>query len=121
MPDIDGPVVVVGAGIAGLAAAFRLWQAGQPIMVLEQEAPSLVGGRMASIERNGFPRPWCAAAGGPLHEDAQTDRRRGAGQPGAARLDLVRGCPGWPRPPQPHRQPAKAVVRWHARPGPPSG
>jgi protoporphyrinogen oxidase len=39
----------------GLAAAFRLWQAGQPIVVLEQEAPSLVGGRMASIERNGFP------------------------------------------------------------------
>jgi protoporphyrinogen oxidase len=54
MSEVDGPVVVVGAGIAGLAAAFRLLQVGQPITVLEQEAPPLVGGRMASVERNGF-------------------------------------------------------------------
>lgn len=39
-------VVVVGAGIAGLTAAFRLRQAGHEVLVLESEATA--GGRMRS-------------------------------------------------------------------------
>jgi oxygen-dependent protoporphyrinogen oxidase len=45
-------VIVVGAGIAGLTAAFRLKEAGFAVTVLE--ADDHVGGRMASIERGGF-------------------------------------------------------------------
>ncbi|MFI7344037.1 FAD-dependent oxidoreductase [Streptomyces sp. NPDC050085] len=51
-----GPrVIVVGAGIAGLAAAFRLQQAGCTVLILERSGPELVGGRMATVERGGFP------------------------------------------------------------------
>lgn len=45
-------VVVVGAGIAGLAAAFRLQQQGWTVTVLE--AGNVVGGKMASMQRDGF-------------------------------------------------------------------
>ena len=45
-------VVVVGAGIAGLAAAFRLKQAGFKVTVLE--ASDRVGGRMCTLSRDGF-------------------------------------------------------------------
>lgn len=47
-------VVVVGAGIAGLTAAFRLQQRGCEVVVLEESAPERVGGRMASVERSGL-------------------------------------------------------------------
>lgn len=48
-----GPrVIVVGAGIAGLTAGFRLQQAGFSVRVLEAEA--IVGGRMSSVEVDGF-------------------------------------------------------------------
>jgi oxygen-dependent protoporphyrinogen oxidase len=45
-------VIVVGAGIAGLAAAFRLHQAGCEVLVLE--GADAVGGRMSTVERDGF-------------------------------------------------------------------
>lgn len=48
------PVIVIGAGIAGLTAAFRLHQAGCRVVVLEREGPEWIGGRMATIERGGF-------------------------------------------------------------------
>ncbi|HEV7865794.1 MAG TPA: NAD(P)/FAD-dependent oxidoreductase [Acidimicrobiia bacterium] len=44
--------VVVGAGIAGLTAGFRLKEAGFAVTVLE--ADDHVGGRMATVERGGF-------------------------------------------------------------------
>ena len=46
LPGAD-PVVVVGAGIAGLTAAWRLHQAGVAVRVLE--AQDRVGGRMFSL------------------------------------------------------------------------
>lgn len=51
-PEVDGAIVVVGAGIAGLAAAYRLRQAGLPVVVLERTRQA--GGRMATVERAGF-------------------------------------------------------------------
>ncbi|GAB2713534.1 protoporphyrinogen/coproporphyrinogen oxidase [Nocardia thraciensis] len=53
VPD-DAAIVVVGAGIAGLSAAFRLQQAGLPVVVLERSSRVRVGGRMASIDQGGF-------------------------------------------------------------------
>ena len=48
-------VIVVGAGIAGLTAAFRLKQAGKDVTVLERSTKEFVGGRMSTIVRDGFP------------------------------------------------------------------
>jgi protoporphyrinogen oxidase len=45
-------VAIVGAGIAGLTAAYRLKQAGHTPVVLE--TADYVGGRIKSIRRNGF-------------------------------------------------------------------
>lgn len=45
-------VVVVGGGIAGLTAAFRLQQQGLSVTVLEAE--DVVGGKMVSVERDGY-------------------------------------------------------------------
>ena len=47
-------VIVVGAGIAGLTAAFRLQQSGCSVLVLERSALQDVGGRMASVDVNGY-------------------------------------------------------------------
>jgi oxygen-dependent protoporphyrinogen oxidase len=46
------PVIVVGAGPGGLAAAWRLRRAGHPVRILE--ADHKVGGRMQSIRRDGY-------------------------------------------------------------------
>jgi len=46
------PVVVIGAGISGLACAYRLQQSGIPARVLG--SASRPGGVIATIEKNGF-------------------------------------------------------------------
>ena len=46
-------VVVVGSGLAGLACAFRLAEAGRRVLVLE--AGPVVGGRTASWVEGGMP------------------------------------------------------------------
>jgi protoporphyrinogen/coproporphyrinogen III oxidase len=46
------PVIVIGAGISGLACAYQLQQAGIPARVLE--AASRPGGLIATQERDGF-------------------------------------------------------------------
>ncbi len=50
--DNKQPIIVVGAGIAGLTAAFRLQQQGFAVRVLE--ASNDVGGRMATLSMGDF-------------------------------------------------------------------
>jgi oxygen-dependent protoporphyrinogen oxidase len=45
--------IVVGAGISGLTAAFRLQQAGFRVQVLEADE-EIIGGKMSSVEVGGF-------------------------------------------------------------------
>ena len=51
MADIR-KVVVIGAGITGLACAFRLRQLGIPVLILE--ASSKAGGVISTVRRNGL-------------------------------------------------------------------
>jgi oxygen-dependent protoporphyrinogen oxidase len=44
--------IVIGAGIAGLTAAYQLKKAGQDVLVLDMN--NYVGGRMANVEWQGF-------------------------------------------------------------------
>lgn len=59
------PVVIVGAGIAGLTAGYRLRQAGVPVRILE--AQNRIGGRMWSI-RDHFAGGQVAELGGELFD-----------------------------------------------------
>ncbi len=52
MLDQELPVIVVGAGLAGLSAALTLQEAGIPVKVLE--SGGRVGGRVQTDEVNGF-------------------------------------------------------------------
>lgn len=58
-----GPVLIVGAGIAGLTAGYRLRQAGVPVRIME--AQDRVGGRMYSL-RNHFADGQVVELGGEL-------------------------------------------------------
>ena len=64
-----GEVLVFGAGIAGLHAAYRLDKAGVPVRVLE--AQDRVGGRMYSL-RNYFPEGHVVELGGELIDTGHT-------------------------------------------------
>lgn len=69
----DGPpVLVVGAGIAGLTASYRLMQAGVPVRVCE--AQTRVGGRMWSL-RDRFADGQVVELGGELIDTGHTHIR----------------------------------------------
>lgn len=94
-------VAVIGAGITGLTAAFRLKQAGHPVTVFE--AAERVGGVIRSVERDG----WLAECGpntmletSPAITRLVTDpdlaigdRRRNASPLGGKRFILKNGKP----------------------------
>lgn len=50
VPDLQA--IVIGAGLAGLTAAFRLKQAGFAVTVLEER--SRIGGRVKTVRRDGY-------------------------------------------------------------------
>jgi oxygen-dependent protoporphyrinogen oxidase len=52
VPVVADPVFVIGAGPSGLAAAFRLHQAGRRVVVLESR--DRVGGQLLTVKRDGF-------------------------------------------------------------------
>jgi monoamine oxidase len=85
----DGDAVaIVGAGIAGLTAAWRLRQAGVPARVYE--AQNRVGGRMFSL-RDHFPDGQVVELGGELIDSNHVRLRALAAELGIAIDDLLEG------------------------------
>ncbi len=81
----ERPVVIVGAGIAGLTAGWRLRQAGIPFRIYE--AQERVGGRMYSL-RDAFPDGQVVELGGELIDTGHTHIRALAGELGIELDDL---------------------------------
>jgi monoamine oxidase len=79
-------VVVVGAGIAGLTAAYRLRQSGVPVRVFE--AQNRVGGRMYSL-RGHFPDGQVVELGGELIDTNHEHIRALAAELGVTLDDLA--------------------------------
>jgi monoamine oxidase len=77
--------VIVGAGIAGLTAGYRLQQAGVPVRILE--AQNRTGGRMLSL-RNFFPDGQVVELGGELIDTGHARIRALAEELGIALDDL---------------------------------
>ena len=67
--DGSSPVLIIGAGIAGLTAGYRLRQAGVPVRIIE--AQNRIGGRMFSL-RNFFADGQVCELGGELIDTNQT-------------------------------------------------
>lgn len=84
------PVIVVGAGIAGLVAARRLKAAGVPVTVIE--AQNRIGGRMISL-RNHFAADQVAEIGGELIDTDHESMRNLAAELGIALDDLATDGP----------------------------
>lgn len=94
--ELPPPVAVVGGGITGLTAAFRLMQAGVPVTLYE--ADQRVGGVIRSVREHGY-----LAEFGPnsiletspkisgLIRDLGLEPRRWYSDPGAENRYLVRG------------------------------
>ena len=82
------PVAIVGAGIAGLTAAWRLRQAGVPVRVFE--AQSRVGGRMLSL-RDHFGAGQVIELGGELIDTGHVRIRALAAELGLVLDDLLEG------------------------------
>lgn len=89
-----GEVVIVGAGIAGLTAAWRLHQAGVPVRVLE--AQDRIGGRMYSL-RNFFPDGQVCELGGELIDTGHVHMRFLAEELGIPLDDFVLDGPSLSR------------------------
>lgn len=87
----DEPVLIVGAGIAGLTAGYRLRQAGVPVRVME--AQNRIGGRMYTL-RDYFPDGQVAELGGELIDSCHTRIRALACELGLELDDLSQEEPG---------------------------
>jgi monoamine oxidase len=87
----DREVAVVGAGIAGLTAAWRLRQAGVRVRVYE--ANMRIGGRMYSL-RDHFPDGQVVELGGELIDTSHTRIRALAAELGLQLDDLLVDTPG---------------------------
>lgn len=90
-PRAGAPVLVVGAGIAGLTAAYRLRQAGVPVRLIE--AQERVGGRMYSL-RGHFADDQVVELGGELIDTGHTHIRGLAAELGIGIDDLAVEEPG---------------------------
>jgi monoamine oxidase len=86
----DEPVVIIGGGIAGLTAAYRLEQEGVPVRLFE--AQNRIGGRMFSI-RNFFPEQQVAELGGELIDTNHESIRGLAAELGIQLNDLATDDP----------------------------
>lgn len=86
--DTDAEVVIVGAGIAGLTAAWRLRQQGVAVRVFE--AQNRVGGRMLSL-RDHFPDGQVIELGGELIDTDHVRIRTLAAELGLPLDDLLDG------------------------------
>ncbi len=93
VPAAAGPneVLVVGGGVAGLTAAWRLKQAGVAVRVLE--AQERIGGRMLSL-RGHFPEGMVAELGAELIDTGHESLRALAGELGLELDDLLVEPPG---------------------------
>lgn len=80
-----GEVAVVGGGVAGLTAAYRLMQAGVPVRVYE--AQERIGGRMVSLRR-AFPEGQVCELGGELVDSNHEAIRALCGELGLALDDF---------------------------------
>src|SRR5688500_5518130 len=87
-------VVIVGAGIAGLIAGYRLQQAGIPVRLYD--AQNRAGGRMFSL-RNFFPDNQVAELGGELIDTGHTHIRGLAQELGIELDDLATDDPSLER------------------------
>jgi monoamine oxidase len=83
--DSSSPVLIIGAGIAGLTAGYRLRQAGVPVRIIE--AQNRIGGRMFSL-RNFFADGQVCELGGELIDTNQTHIQALAGELGIPLDDL---------------------------------
>jgi monoamine oxidase len=88
------PVVIVGAGIAGLTAGLRLRQAGMPVRIYD--AQDRVGGRMYSL-RDGMADGQVIELGGELIDSNHTRIRALAGELGIPLDDLALDDPALSR------------------------
>ena len=52
MTSQTAPIIIVGAGVAGLVCAIEIHRGGRPVLVLD--AASEVGGRVRSTTRDGL-------------------------------------------------------------------
>ena len=86
----DEPIVIVGAGIAGLTCAYRLRAAGLPVRVME--AQSRTGGRMYSL-RNHFADGQVCELGGELIDTGHSHIRALAGELNIGLNDLATDDP----------------------------
>lgn len=86
----DDAVLIIGAGIAGLTAGWRLRQAGVPVRLYE--AQGRVGGRMYSL-RNHFADGQVAELGGELIDTGHVNLQRLAGELGLPLDDYRRDDP----------------------------